>query len=368
MDLLNQIPIVGCFLGIFLLFLLFSSKKGQFKNRKAKYCLASILLINTHLQFDSYLFFNGYENSSFFGLSFYFYHLSGALLYLYTLFLFKSEIKRTWILLFLIYSVFHIVITTYELLIDEIKAPYNVMDILSGLNYYVNIILNFSLVLLAYLRVKKIKFSVDLSSEERINYNWIKNLLFISVILFLATLQSNIMLLFEASEWLKYVKFETLIQSFFFLAVVYSAIRFPIFALHGDYKDLDKPKSKKYAKSSLNNESSVDLWQQINEVITQEKIYMNPEYRLNDLAARVGASLHHVSQVINEKQSMSYSDFINHFRIQEAQKMLLSSDYSSFTILAIAFEVGFNSKTAFYNAFKKQTGFTPSQFRKKNQL
>ena len=56
-------------------------------------------------------------------------------------------------------------------------------------------------------------------------------------------------------------------------------------------------------------------------------------------------------------------DFINKYRVEEAKKKLSSRTYKQFTILAIAYEVGFNSKSAFYNAFKKFTDTTPTKFR-----
>jgi AraC-like DNA-binding protein len=68
--------------------------------------------------------------------------------------------------------------------------------------------------------------------------------------------------------------------------------------------------------------------------------------------------------MINQQQKGSFSDFLNAFRIKEVQDLLRSDKAKQLTILAVAFEAGFNSKTAFYNAFKKFTGKTPSQFMK----
>ena len=98
-----------------------------------------------------------------------------------------------------------------------------------------------------------------------------------------------------------------------------------------------------------------------------DKAYRNPEYRLNDLSSAAGKSLHHVSQVINEKTGMSFSDFVNKFRVEEAKELLVSSKTSHFTILAIAYDVGFNSKTTFYNAFKKECGITPTRYRRNSE-
>ena len=73
---------------------------------------------------------------------------------------------------------------------------------------------------------------------------------------------------------------------------------------------------------------------------------------------------HYLSQIINEKLNCNFLDFINGYRIDDAKDKLLDENYEHFTILAIAYEVGFNSKSAFYTAFKKNTNSTPSQYRK----
>ena len=365
MELLNHIPLVGVILGFFLLLLVLTNKSGQFKNRKTKYLLAAIIFLNTHLQLDSFLYFTDNYRISLFGYSFFFYHLNGLLFYLYTLVLFKNEIKlRWWGFLIIVYTLARTYPISYDLSNEDYAEPLNMVEIISILDYYISILLNLTFLLVAYIQIKKINFAVELTRVEQNHYKWIKGLLIVTLLIYLATFQSSILLFLQESEWLTYMKVETLIQSFFFFAVVYFAIRFPVFSIHGDYYDLDQSKSKKYAKSSLSEEGSNELWERINQVIVTEKLYTNPEYRLNDLAEKVECSLHHVSQVINEKQGTSYSDYINSFRIKEAQRLLVSPEYDSFTILAIAYEVGFNSKTAFYNAFKKQTGQTPSQYKK----
>jgi AraC-like DNA-binding protein len=67
--------------------------------------------------------------------------------------------------------------------------------------------------------------------------------------------------------------------------------------------------------------------------------------------------------VINEQMKKNFSDFVNSFRVEEARKMLQEADEDT-SILHICYEVGFNSKSAFYRAFKKFTNITPSQFQK----
>ena len=70
-----------------------------------------------------------------------------------------------------------------------------------------------------------------------------------------------------------------------------------------------------------------------------------------------------LSQIINERLNKNFFELVNAHRIKEAKKRLLDPDAEPLTILAIAFEVGFNSKSAFNAAFKKYTRMTPTQFR-----
>jgi AraC-like DNA-binding protein len=74
-------------------------------------------------------------------------------------------------------------------------------------------------------------------------------------------------------------------------------------------------------------------------------------------------SLNYLSQVINQQTGKNFFDFINSYRITEATTILSEDVENRQNILNLAMSVGFNSKSAFYNAFKKHTGMTPTQYR-----
>lgn len=78
----------------------------------------------------------------------------------------------------------------------------------------------------------------------------------------------------------------------------------------------------------------------------------------------VNCSVNHLSQAVNSGFNMSFFDFLNSYRIEEAKTILLRCDAMSQSILDVSFAVGFNSNSAFYAAFKKATGQTPAQFRR----
>ena len=85
---------------------------------------------------------------------------------------------------------------------------------------------------------------------------------------------------------------------------------------------------------------------------------------LSDLAKKLGVSTHHVSQVINEKLDVSFFELLASYRVDEAKRILSGDKGYKITVEEVSEMVGYNSKSAFNNAFKKFTGKTPSDFRK----
>ena len=85
---------------------------------------------------------------------------------------------------------------------------------------------------------------------------------------------------------------------------------------------------------------------------------------LQKLAARLSIPPQHLSQVVNEQLNQNILDYINTHRVEEAKRRLADPARKHLSILAIAEEVGFNSKSSFNSVFKKYTNITPSEFRK----
>jgi AraC-like DNA-binding protein len=120
---------------------------------------------------------------------------------------------------------------------------------------------------------------------------------------------------------------------------------------------------QKYAKSGLSRESLEHYKQQLSELMLHDQSYLHPEMTLPKLSNLVHCPVNHLSQVINSGFGVSFFDYLNQYRIEDAKKLLGEKD-STHTILTVAFEVGFNSNSAFYTAFKKSCGQTPAQFRR----
>ena len=122
----------------------------------------------------------------------------------------------------------------------------------------------------------------------------------------------------------------------------------------------------KYKKSGLSREQSMAYKQQLDKLMRQESLYRDAGLKLPDVAQHMGVSVNHLSQVINSEFAMSFTDFLNHYRVADAKQMLQSTAYASTSIIDVGYEVGFNSNSTFYSAFKKDCQQTPAQFRQLN--
>jgi AraC-like DNA-binding protein len=104
----------------------------------------------------------------------------------------------------------------------------------------------------------------------------------------------------------------------------------------------------------------------IKDYMKQESPYLDPLLTLQKLATLMKIPSKDLSILINHKIGHHFFDFINRYRIEAAAKLLKNNEKRKLTILEILYQVGFNSKSSFNTAFKKQTGLTPTQYRKKH--
>jgi AraC-like DNA-binding protein len=126
----------------------------------------------------------------------------------------------------------------------------------------------------------------------------------------------------------------------------------------------EKKEPEKYAKSGLKDPDADLLHLKLKEYMKLEKPYLDSDLSLSKLGECFGVHSNYLSQVINEKENMNFYDYVNRYRIDEFKRMASEPKKKNFTILALAFECGFNSKSAFNNCFKKLTSQTPSEFMK----
>ncbi len=121
---------------------------------------------------------------------------------------------------------------------------------------------------------------------------------------------------------------------------------------------------RKYAKSGLSEDQLQAYMDELDRVMRVDEAFLDPGLTLPKLAARVGCSVNHLSQVINAGYGVSFFDFLSRYRIRRAMRMLNEAGDRA-AVLKVAYSVGFNSNSAFYSAFKKRVGITPAEFRRR---
>jgi AraC-like DNA-binding protein len=103
----------------------------------------------------------------------------------------------------------------------------------------------------------------------------------------------------------------------------------------------------------------------VHKYMQEQKPYLDTELNLMKLSELLDTTPHKLSYLVNAGFGQNFFHFVNQYRVEEAKKLLLDPHKDQLTILGIAFEAGFNSKTAFNNAFRKITGLTPSEFKER---
>ncbi|MFA5834870.1 MAG: helix-turn-helix domain-containing protein [Bacteroidota bacterium] len=119
---------------------------------------------------------------------------------------------------------------------------------------------------------------------------------------------------------------------------------------------------EKYAKSGLSDEQAERLYRELTRLMTGESMYKKSELSVDDLATRLNVHSNTLSQVINEKAEKNFYDFVNHYRLEEFKRMVSDPKNRNLTLMSLAFDCGFNSKSSFNRHFKKITGQTPSEY------
>ena len=152
---------------------------------------------------------------------------------------------------------------------------------------------------------------------------------------------------------------------FILLALVILSIGFSVIFIN--HRKKKKKRQDKYKTVKLDPDRAEGIVSQLLFLMEKENIFLDPNLTLSKLAQKLRIHSNQLSRIINERFGLSYNDFVNKYRIEEAKKKLTSSEENKSTILDIIYSTGFYSKSVFNTAFKKFTGMTPSEYRKKNK-
>jgi AraC-like DNA-binding protein len=120
----------------------------------------------------------------------------------------------------------------------------------------------------------------------------------------------------------------------------------------------------KYEKSGLRQSEAGLLVNKLKNCMETNRPWLDPELSIEQLAATLGAPRHHLTQVINERLEKNFYRFVNEYRIEEVKRKITEGEADRLSLLGVALDAGFNSKSTFNEAFKNILGVTPSEYRK----
>ena len=127
---------------------------------------------------------------------------------------------------------------------------------------------------------------------------------------------------------------------------------------------IPKIEVKKYKDSNLDTERIKVYQNQLKQLFEVDKVFINNKLTVTDVAKEMQIPRQHLSELFSVHLNTNFQDYLNGYRVEEFIKNLQNPDYQNFTLLGIAKEVGFNSKTSFYTTFKKLKGMTPLEYKK----
>ena len=254
----------------------------------------------------------------------------------------------------------------YEIRIEHVHTHFHppllflfllILTLLSGPFYFV-----FTLILL---QKHNLNIFNNFSTTENVNLEWLRKLVIVFGIIW--TILITITLIHHVFNLFSMV-FCTdslfIALSIFVILIGYFGLKQKVI-LGNDFKEqqlLDKEKNK-YSGSSLKEDEASKYSKQLSEFMQSEKPYLNPDLTLQLLASQINITPHYLSQVINEQFKVNFFEYINQFRVEEVKARINNPKYKSFSLLGIAVDSGFNSKSAFNRVFKKFTNQTPSQYK-----
>lgn len=209
------------------------------------------------------------------------------------------------------------------------------------------------------------------SAIEKRNLRWLIYLIAgITFIWALELVQSVLIDILAYPEEIAYPYIYASISLFFVLLVFHAVTRPGFFVsaavMSDSAEDTAIQSGKPAPKSLLTGQESRDALAALDELITSSKPYLNPDLSLPELAAMISLSPQKLSHLLNHELGVNFYDYINSFRVYEVIRMMEKDSVSVYTLLAMAFDAGFSSKSTFNSVFKKVTGMTPTEYRRKH--
>ncbi|MFP3597194.1 helix-turn-helix domain-containing protein [Chryseobacterium sp. SIMBA_029] len=234
--------------------------------------------------------------------------------------------------------------------------------------FHIQVVIYFIAVFILLRRAKKLYLENNAGSSIN-SYHWLFQFTSVLTILYLIVILKNIFKFSDypyISEWIKIgiLVFELFIICWY----LYKALNNPGLFRNIDSRlqlvsDIVLEEKKNEPQTVSDHEFNADLTK-LKKYMMEEKPFLNPSLTIQDISEGIGIPTRELSVLINHRVGQHFYDFVNTYRIEEAMGILKDGTKTKVTILEILYEVGFNSKSSFNTAFKKQTGNTPTFYRK----
>lgn len=199
----------------------------------------------------------------------------------------------------------------------------------------------------------------EFSSIDKLQLNWLRGFLISFLILSSIFLIITFLLLIDAYPVLDYDQYYFGVTFILIYSASYKALNQPEILHHSI-----ETTSKKEATSKPQSTELTQLANDLKNHMTENKPHLKGELTATELSSELDISRHKLSQILSDELQTNFYDFVNSYRIEEFKNRISSPSYDHLTLLAIAFDSGFNSKTSFNTIFKKACGKTPSQYKK----
>lgn len=349
--------VIGIGVAVFIEFLLISKKN---KSESDNILTVWMFLILIHL-FSFYLFYTGdiYKFPSLLGIGIPLPLIHGICLYFYVGSLTDQLPKnKSWLFLhFIPIAAAYVYLISFFTLTAEQKVyiykhhgvGYELFQSVMTFAIWCSGIFYVTWSVLLLKRHKK-KIQEQFSNIDKINLRWLQTLTIgFGGLWFLVIFFGGDVLIFSG------------VVIFIFLIGFFGVRQTAIFS-HGVQEENEDEQKEKYQKSGLTDELSQTLHQKLTRLMIEEALYRKSDLSITDLASRLNIHPNYLSQVINEKEGKNFYDFINTYRIEEFKRLIAQPKNQQLTLLSVAFDCGFNSKSSFNRFFKKATGKTPSEY------
>jgi len=247
--------------------------------------------------------------------------------------------------------------------IDIYQAYY--INIISPIEQIISIVYTLVFLMISYNLISKYEVWLkdEFSEIKKYTLQWLKRLLAIYI---------AIWLLWTFTTLLDYFMYNWQLESVYYyyiyipLAVFTYWIGFSSYSKKHEDADFEIKQFKRSNDVIEFEKDTIDAVEKLKQLMTDEKMYLNPDLKLLNLADAANMKSHFVSNVLNSVVKKNFHDFVNYYRVEEVKKQLLDNKkLKNYTILGVAYESGFNSKSTFNDIFKKQTGLTPTQYLKR---